>query len=308
MHTLTYHDWTAFVDAVEAVDAVHGAAHDQSEWRLDKSWTLGASYASSVDLARNGWPAGRDCIHELASAYFDKLASTIQKTEYVRAVVGDILDVGAYLAGDPECCLVEEFETVEGPGRKNVRIVYNGTASAGIEADVLLAKGAAVAALAQLLEYAGHGVEIVLAYGLRANNGSGLAVETYVTIKTPDQPMDLGRVGFALAHPATFRRLAFRLWEGQSQALVDACGFRSHGGYGCIAPSVAMTGDVVIGSSMYGEAEWTNPASARAWVAAELAKQGVNVTLPAETEEPTQAPGPRGTPMARRRRGRRRYY
>lgn len=307
MQTLTYHDWTAFVDAVDAVSAPAQAAHATDDYYGAQHWTMGAGLPESIALARNGWPPGRDCVHALASAYFEKLAATIERIDYVHAVTGDLFDVGAYLSGDPECCLVEERETIEGPGRKNLRIVYNGTASGAVESNVLLAKGAAVAALAQLLEFAGHGVEVVLAYGIGPCDGD--TIETYVTLKTSDQPMDLSCVAFALAHPATFRRLGFRLWEGLSLETVRRFGFYLHGGYGRVAQTLTMTGDVNIGGSTYGEPDWMSPGAARAWVAAELAKQGVNVTLPDETEEPTQERKPTQTPTKRRRgRARRRYY
>jgi hypothetical protein len=270
LHTTNYHDWTALVDAAVSSKAPILEAHGGS-----KSWTQTKSFDHAVKLAREGWPEGRDMVAALSHAYFEKLAAHVERSEYYRAETGEDFDVALVLQGEPEAYIVEQRETVEGPGRRIVRIVFNAGGSSGISTEVLTARGAAVVALVMLLEYAGHGVEVVTVY---TAGGMKYTVQTVVNVKRADQPPDLPLLAFALAHPSTFRRIIFRVWESLPQYLVDDCGFVSGGGYGS-PMETPERGDInLIGETMYPDVQWTSPESARAWIVANLTAQGVKVT------------------------------
>lgn len=154
---LAYDSWSAFIDHAEHGKATVSKPRSHREvWEeMPLSWYGGASRPVAFSLARDGWPEGEDYIKPLTLALVDKVSSLIERPVYIYDVEGHGIDVARYVDGEPECWLRQDVRITEGPGRRIVRIVANGFASCGIEPDVIRAKGAAVAALAELLELAG---------------------------------------------------------------------------------------------------------------------------------------------------------
>jgi len=89
--------------------------------------------------------------------------------------------------------------------RRSVTIGVNLTVHAGQRAEHLLWRGAAAAALADILTQRGVNVEIVAFWSIgRISNRSDMVVSRYV-IKRADMPLDLGAVSVALAEIAYAR-------------------------------------------------------------------------------------------------------
>ncbi|MCE5327868.1 MAG: hypothetical protein LLG01_15790 [Planctomycetaceae bacterium] len=101
-----------------------------------------------------------------------------------------------------------ERMTRETQPRRSVTIGVNLTVNAGQRSEHLLWRGAAAAALADILSQRGLNVEIVAFWTIsRMSSESRMVVSRYV-VKRADMPMDLGSVSVALAEIAYSRLVA----------------------------------------------------------------------------------------------------
>lgn len=113
----------------------------------------------------------------------------------------------------PESVLVRsltpwERMTRETQPRRSVTIGVNLTVSCRQRAEELLWRGAAAAALADILTQRGINVEIVAFWTIgHMSSGSRMVVSRYI-VKRPDMPLDLGAVSVALAEIAYARLVA----------------------------------------------------------------------------------------------------
>ncbi len=140
----------------------------------------------------------------MATAVSERLANKViaatgpQSSGFIADVTGAGYDVGAYLSGEPECWL--RFS--EQAGRRAVRIGLCARASGGVPLEALMARGAAVMAIALLLQAHGQPVEVDVLFPcdfrplkLRLADASSGSV------------LDLDRMAFGLVHPACYRIL-----------------------------------------------------------------------------------------------------
>lgn len=264
--------WGEYLDHV----AVKSETGDQDLHSRSNSassyWDLGAGFEGAMKLALHGWPEGAATVQKVSAKLFDRISSQVEREYPVYDTEGQGIDVSRFLDGEPECWQRMETRITEGQGRRIYRLVFNMTASCGVDASVMLAKGAAVVALCELLEFSGHGVEI------NAVLANFSCVEQHVRIKDSDQPLDLPRVAFAIAHPAMFRRLGFSMLELLDGATRSKLGVTSHGGYGRVAEAQkSEQGDIYIGGSVYGERQWTSMEASAQWVVDQLKKQGIHL-------------------------------
>ncbi|HEY6009044.1 MAG TPA: hypothetical protein VIU40_12035, partial [Geobacteraceae bacterium] len=187
------------------------------------------------------------------------------------------VDVSRYLEGEPECWYDYDEEIVEGFSRNILRVVYNCSASAGIAPRTLMAKGAAVAALVALMEYSGRGVQLDIADCFVG----GATTEFYVTVKRADEDLDVLTIAYAIAHPATARRLMFSVAEQLPSDIRKKLGITPEGSYG-YPGEVHDQGDVYIGGSVTGDVRWKDELSAMKWVIRTLKEQGIALKDEAE--------------------------
>lgn len=273
----TFYSWGECIDAAKNGAAKTPSYNSSQEVSSSPNpWEGTKTFGEAMELATNGWTAGEETIGKISAKVLAKVTSLIQRDEVVYDVEGIGLDVAEYLNGVPECWQRFESHMAEGEGIKHIRLVYNATASAGIEPNIMAARGAAVAALVQALEYAGARVEVwAIPIAIRCGwggSGKGPDFEARVLVKAADQDLDMSRVAYALAQPSMLRRIGFALLEGHEGAMKAA-------GYSYGHPATTLDkGDVYIDSARLGEAQWTKEESAVQWVLAELQKQGIQLT------------------------------
>src|SRR4029077_4430749 len=95
------------------------------------------------------------------------------------------------------------------------KIVVNVAVSGAVTAATIMTRGGAILSWVDGLESEGFRCEIdVIESGLfRENTPKPLGVLFSVKVKRADEPLDIDRVSFWLAHPAIQRRLMFGLYE-----------------------------------------------------------------------------------------------
>jgi hypothetical protein len=190
-----------------------------------------------------------------------------------------MLDVGRLCAGEPEHW--GQWETVDAAGVSSrfVRVVYNIGARGWADKSLLIARGATVAALVELLEHAGHRVQVeIVSYA----TGDRRAIRVSAPVKLYDESLDRDRLIYAVAHPSALRRHIFSIRElAPEPFLRDLHIGKEYGaGYGS-SQDIPGTerGDIYIPAlTNEGGLDWTNAATTEAWVLRTLRAAGVTFT------------------------------
>lgn len=193
------------------------------------------SWDATVKHAANGWSDGRKDVERLSARLESLLSGMIPVMTVNYDVTGDWLDVGRFMTGEPEVfgTLVDSGMRVDATTPKLVRIVANVCVSGSQSPESLRMRGAAVVAMADMLER--HGIrcqiDLVAANGGYDRNGES-SVITWARVKEFGDSMQLDSLAFILAHPDSFRRLMFSAWEHLPDDVRTANGMYGDGGYG----------------------------------------------------------------------------
>jgi hypothetical protein len=250
------------------------AYHKESRSNYNLDWSGGLTWEQTKTLAINGWRELIDEIEKYRVRILPIIAEKVLRPQQINSIAGYSVDVGSFLANQPECFITKEFEEKNYPGRI-YKIVCSISASAAINPKTIIQKGAMVCALVDAIEYAGHRAEVICngamsagqydeyRQGKRKENGW---FEVSVTVKKSGQPLEMSDLAYCLAHPSMLRRIFFSVAE-----IVGWSDFISNYGY----PSQATDkGDIYIGEIFSG----TVPDSeAINWVLTQLGKLGINL-------------------------------
>lgn len=220
----------------------------------------------ALRLAREGWPEGLAQIKAMTARLDAKIGRAVGRPEPVHDVIGECADVGAFIAGAPEDMI--DFRPAD--EARIVRLVCNVTTSAFIDTATIMRRGAIACALADAIERAGMRAEIVAAFRSEYFTCT-------VVIKRADEPLNLDRAVFALAHPSMQRRLMFRMMEHEALADRRALGVEN-GTYGHVKDlEPAQQGDIYFPGMRLGDLRWIDDASAERAALDMLRAAGVQV-------------------------------
>ncbi len=220
--------------AQELWDRVTGPVQCEGERRSRgggcRDWYETDSFEHAMQLASEGWAEGaKQCEH--ATARLSLLAGSqlfLPETSY--DVVGDMLDMGAVMEGQPEHWLSEtDSEVVDRSSRgRLIQIVVNIGAQGSVERADMIRRAAAIAAVCNAIESTGRCAEIIGHRRCRANSSSYWSVT--FPIKRSEEPLHTGRLAFMCGHPSMHRRCMFSLKETEPKKIRDE--FNYYSGYG----------------------------------------------------------------------------
>jgi len=197
------------------------AKRKNSRFEGNLNWYGGVSWEEAKFLAKNGWKEGMEALEKYRATFFPVITAKVLRPTQIYSAVGYQVDVGSYLANQPEHFINHNFEERNYPGRI-FKLVSSVSASAKIESQTIIKRGAMICALVDAIEYAGHRVEVICndaasgaeteddRMGLHKERGW---FEVSVCVKKPDQPLDMTDLAFCLAHPAMLRRIMFSAAE-----------------------------------------------------------------------------------------------
>jgi hypothetical protein len=183
----------------------------------------GGSLNNAYRLATSGWPEGADHARRVAPDVVRTMVGTAMfdssMVDLAPSVCG-ALDLGAYLAGVPECCVV----VTPTADRPTCRMLVSIAASGAVSSDVLRRRAVSIAAIVWALETAGYAVSITAVDAGAPRDPSHTseivpcdhAVE--VAIHTASGALDLDVVVYAVGHPSMLRRLTRAVCEGRAGA------------------------------------------------------------------------------------------
>jgi len=227
-----YRDWLEFVSCAEKV-----LAGCEGKWfngggcrSLDigeAGWFGTSSLKETIDLARNGWPEGRQHL-AIPGLSAENLFTFSQRIIRQIDTAGDEPDIGLFLQGEPEH-MVTLVETIERNRGKVIRILLNRACSSDIGIDRVVRKGVSVFAAIQNLMLLGFAVEITI---VEACSRSSYEYVQFIPILHAGEPINLDTLAFMLIHPSVLRRLCFSAEECESPEIRRRFEFFSSRGYG----------------------------------------------------------------------------
>jgi len=239
----------------------------------DRRWDDSVGFDGAVTMAREGWAEGRKRIARIAEKFREDILGNnrqeFQSPQFTRSLVGSGVNVGRFVAGMPDAMIVRKPMPMSMPV---INIVLNMTCSSGISGESYMQRGAAVAALVDLLELAGRRVSVTTV--LSDGKSSEQHAEFVVRVKNAGDPLQVDALAFALAHPAFFRRLGFSVLETMDKASRKRLNVGDGGkGYGWVTETKFDRGDLYMPGMTWDE-RWDD-ANAEAWVHARLVDMGV---------------------------------
>ena len=246
------------------------------EAHRNTKWAGGLTWQQAKTMALSGWREGLIEVDKYRARISPIIAQKVLRPLQVYSMVGHYVDVGSFLANDPECFITREYEERNYPGRI-YRVVCSISFSATITAETIIQRGAMVCALVDAIEYAGHRAEVVCNTATcawddeRSRQGKNKAngwFEASVVVKKASQPLEMSDLAFGLAHPAMLRRIMFSVAElvGWSDQVSN---------YGSPAEA-SDKGDIYIQEVFSG----TVPDDqAIEWVLGELERLGINLDV-----------------------------
>jgi hypothetical protein len=251
-------------------------AHNKSSRQNSNTWSGGLSWNEAKSLALSGWKEGLKEVEKYQAKISPFIAEKVLRHQQVFAISGYNVDVGTYLANDPECFISRVNEERNYPG-KIFTIVCSISFSAAIKPETIIQRGAMICALIDAIEYAGHRAEVIcndascrndnLEYRNGKYKESGW-FEVDVTIKKADKPLELIELAFCLAHPSMLRKIMFSVAEieGWSDFVTN---------YG-IPATATNKGDIYVQEVFSRE---VSDEKAIEWVLKELEKLGVDLEI-----------------------------
>lgn len=235
------------------------------------------TFSEAIALARTGWPEGSALVRQQADRFRTQVMQSqgIAQGRVIRSSpVGMAPNIPAYIAQRPDAMLTFRREPKSAP---IVRIMVSIGALAGVSADAMRRRGAAVCALIDLLEHSGRRVEITMVSAVNASRGTskGVLAACYtVLLKAAEAPLDLDRVAFALVNPAMLRHITFAARDRAPKSTRSALPSGEYGG-GMGAPcdppeSIRQQYNLYVGPIVN-----LSDAQAEQWLITQLKAQGV---------------------------------
>lgn len=192
-----------------------------SEAHGRQNFTLTDSYEEAENILRLG---ARDIADKMNKSLENIRASTqLEKAILEPYYYGSRVNVPRAIIGHPKAMI----RRVNIPLKTSaVKLVYDISANCNIKAEELLKCGIVVLELVYRLEAARIRVELdVCGYAAETNSGDAVTV---INLKRGQEPLDVLKVAYPLAHPSFFRRHNFKWMETVSGAEYPDSGYGRH--------------------------------------------------------------------------------
>ena len=252
------------------------ARNKSSRNNSNLQWSGGLTWEQAKQMAINGWQGGMKEIEKYRAKIAPIITDKVLRPVQIYSMAGYNVDVGSFLANEPECFIAKEYEERNYPG-KIYKIIVSISFSAAISPETIIQRGAMICALIDAIEFAGHRAEVICNWAVstgisesykQGKNKDRGWLEISVNIKKSSQPLDMSDLAFCLAHPSMLRKIMFSVAE-----LEGWSDFINNYGY----PAEATDkGDIYI-KEIYSGTVPDNQAIT--WVFSELERLGMNIEI-----------------------------
>jgi hypothetical protein len=217
--------WQEFLDTAQRPETI--ATGDGRHGRTEFA---GATWDEALRLAVDGWQLPLQQADVSVGALRERagIGVSVTTVEPTWDVTGSEVDMAAYLAGVPECMIDAVPQRTSRRGRV-VTFLIPATYSHKTRHESIINRGLALAALCAAIIDAGHGVEIWSDYACMMGEHKDERYHAVARVISAGEPLDVGRLIFAVAHPAMLRRLWFAVWDGVSVEVATLMDKASYG-------------------------------------------------------------------------------
>lgn len=177
-----------------------------SSEKSDYGFTMTSSYAESEELMSKGYKDGLNDLQKCKSVKVNH-ASNIRKNIPQTGIVGYAPHVPNAIAGVPQSMI--SSQKIE-QRAKVLTIVYDGGASADVDAERFVSAGRHMLDLVQMLELQGYRVRVDIQFTFCKPKERAIC---RITVKNHRQPINPLKISYLLIHPSFFRRQGFRWLE-----------------------------------------------------------------------------------------------
>ena len=182
---------------------------------VNATWA-GGTFDDALNLATNGFASAIAEAEARISAIETDIGEGLQSTFHaVHDTAGSEVDISRYLSGEPECMIESTPIKVMRTGRiikVAVPVCYSNT----IKPETVLNRGAAIMALVDAFSRMQHPVEIHAGCAIHNSQYGSKRLVYLVKVQSADQPLDMSRIMYALAHPTMLRQLFFAAEEQEA--------------------------------------------------------------------------------------------
>ena len=147
-----------------------------------------------------GWDEGSKKSQEILDKIEGKLNIETSAYKTQSSVVGSLVNVGAYLSGNPMCMRMRRKQM---ENTNPVNLILDVTVSAGTSQNEIFNRGVATLALTRVVSQS-RPVNLRVVTGMLIEGYNGV-----ISIPIETAPLDLARASYLLSRPEVFRRILF---------------------------------------------------------------------------------------------------
>lgn len=211
--------WDEFVHDLRIRKINWGQNGNGSEATGSSTWSGCNTWGEALEYAIKGHPVGRAAIESAA------IKVTMEPEPlWDTAPVGAFPCIPAYAAGVPQDMFAMCDIAPPSPS-PIVRIAVNMSAPAGVDATSIVNRGVAIVSLIDRIQLSGRRVELIAIKHGKTNDEKFI---WQVTVKRPEEPIDMDRVGLCFATPIMLRRFFFRVLEFMTPYEIEGYGRSAH--------------------------------------------------------------------------------
>lgn len=202
---VTFWSLDEFADAVQGYGPHNGGLGREKSGNVD--------FTDALTMARKGWADELNSALQVAESAVE-MAEKEQMMDAFNQPVWDVtgaqVDVGAYLAGTPECMIDYPLTETSKVGRV-ITLCGSISYSGSVSGSTIERRGRTMVALALALSKLGHNTELWA--DLSGGYGASSQWRIRILVKGANDELDPARIMFAFAHPAMLRQLGFSAVE-----------------------------------------------------------------------------------------------
>lgn len=213
--------WRLFDSVSELGDFAQANCATKDNYRdTSRSWNGNTSGDQCARYCRDG-DLSRVASSDALLTRFERFAFETERQHWVDDVCGGFPNVPAFLSGHP---LAMRRRIADKDGAAPLAVIVDLTTSAGISAEAIERRGAAILALVRLLTMRRP---VELWAGAITGAGANDRDLCGVFAKIETAPLDLATAAFAMTHPGFSRRLCYAIADKEA-GFVGAWPYRNH--------------------------------------------------------------------------------
>ena len=206
-HTVltAYESISEFVADIKSRPNNKHMSGENSSQTASHSFSGTSSYKEAEELLANGWESGAKKINQMLLDR--KVQEDFKQSKMVYSVMGQQAIVPLHLMGVPTSMTYRKPVVTK---HKIVTITKDITFNAGTSSEEIIKHGLKAIQLIQALEAQGYRVKLNVMF---ASSGRSESLLASITLKQPNERLNISKLAFCLGHTSMLRRFLFKWLE-----------------------------------------------------------------------------------------------